>query len=176
MPSCGKQCIIRNHWQPDCRMETALPWYQDSWGQHGAHLWTTGPRWAPCWPHELCYLGNFFVCTSLADGLTLRCIDINKCSADQDLVKYIHIYRHRNILFRNRYYRSWIEPLIMPKDLAYILPNWSHPINTPIGCQTITCGTFTVFIAFVCMLITLSIIDVNLEVYIPYMANNTSYG
>ena len=25
--------------------------------QHGAHLGPTGPSWAPCWPHELCYLG-----------------------------------------------------------------------------------------------------------------------
>ena len=24
---------------------------------HGANLGPTGPRWAPCWPHELCYLG-----------------------------------------------------------------------------------------------------------------------
>ena len=23
----------------------------------GAHLGPTGPRWAPCWPHKLCYLG-----------------------------------------------------------------------------------------------------------------------
>ena len=29
-----------------------------SWGQNGAHLGPTGPRWAPCWPHELCYLGD----------------------------------------------------------------------------------------------------------------------
>ena len=29
-----------------------------SWRQHGAHLGPTGPRWAPCWPHELCHLGN----------------------------------------------------------------------------------------------------------------------
>ena len=34
-----------------------LHWMQGSWGQHGAHLGPTGPRWAPCWPHELCYLG-----------------------------------------------------------------------------------------------------------------------
>ena len=27
--------------------------------QHGAHLGPTGPRWVPCWPHELCYLGLF---------------------------------------------------------------------------------------------------------------------
>ena len=33
------------------------PWWQGSWGQHGAHLGPTGPRWDPCWPHELCYLG-----------------------------------------------------------------------------------------------------------------------
>ena len=24
----------------------------------GAHLGQTGPRWAPCWPHEPCYLGT----------------------------------------------------------------------------------------------------------------------
>ena len=24
----------------------------------GAKMGPTGPRWAPCWPHELCYLGN----------------------------------------------------------------------------------------------------------------------
>ena len=29
-------------------------------GQHGAHLGPTGPRWAPCWPHELCYLGIYY--------------------------------------------------------------------------------------------------------------------
>ena len=28
-----------------------------SWGQHGAHMGPTGPMWAPCWPHEPCYLG-----------------------------------------------------------------------------------------------------------------------
>ena len=30
-----------------------------SWGQHGAHLGPTGPRWAPCWPHEPCYLVTY---------------------------------------------------------------------------------------------------------------------
>ena len=28
-------------------------------GQNGTHPGPTGPRWAPCWPHELCYLGKF---------------------------------------------------------------------------------------------------------------------
>ena len=34
-----------------------LGYQQGSWDQHVAHLGPTGPRWAPCWPHELCYLG-----------------------------------------------------------------------------------------------------------------------
>ena len=33
--------------------ELCWPWYQGSWGQHGAHLGPTGPRWAPCLLHEL---------------------------------------------------------------------------------------------------------------------------
>ena len=32
-------------------------WKQGSWGQHGVHLGPTGPRWAPCGPHEPCSLG-----------------------------------------------------------------------------------------------------------------------
>ena len=39
------------------RCVPSCPWKQGSWGQHGGHLGPTGPRWAPCWPHELCYLG-----------------------------------------------------------------------------------------------------------------------
>ena len=35
----------------------ALPWQHGSWDQRGAHLGPTGPRWAPCWPCELCSLG-----------------------------------------------------------------------------------------------------------------------
>ena len=27
-------------------------------GPKWAHLGPTGPRWAPFWPHELCYLGS----------------------------------------------------------------------------------------------------------------------
>ena len=31
-------------------------WKQGFWGHRGAPLVPTGPRWAPCWPHEPCYL------------------------------------------------------------------------------------------------------------------------
>ena len=34
----------------------STPREQSSWGQHSAHLGPVGPRWAPCWPHEPCYL------------------------------------------------------------------------------------------------------------------------
>ena len=36
-----------------------LPWWQDSWGQCRAHLGPPGPRWAPRWSHEPCYLGSY---------------------------------------------------------------------------------------------------------------------
>ena len=36
-------------------------WEQGSCDQHGAHLGPTGPWWAPCWSHELCYLGSFTI-------------------------------------------------------------------------------------------------------------------
>ena len=38
------------------------PRSQSSWGQHGAHLGSVGPRWAPCWPHEPCYQGTTHLC------------------------------------------------------------------------------------------------------------------
>ena len=37
--------------------EVKFPRYQGSWGQHVAHLGTTGPIWASFWPHEPCYPG-----------------------------------------------------------------------------------------------------------------------
>ena len=48
---------IASHWV----LMICSPWKQGSWGQHGVHLGPTGPRWAPCWPHELCYLGWFWL-------------------------------------------------------------------------------------------------------------------
>ena len=46
IPPCCSVLMVKNY-----------PWYQGSWGQHGAHLGPTGPRWAPCRPYEPFYLG-----------------------------------------------------------------------------------------------------------------------
>ena len=62
---------IRSYFQ-----QAILHWWQGSWGQHGAHLGLTGPRWAPCWPHELCYLGRILR-SNIANGLVLRAQDSN---------------------------------------------------------------------------------------------------
>ena len=68
----------RNYWNPlstRCSLVTLygvvelgclwprwwLPWQQGLGGQHGAHLWPTGLKWDPCWPHELCYPGRRWV-------------------------------------------------------------------------------------------------------------------
>ena len=49
------------------------PRQQSSWGQHGAHLGPVGPRWAPCWPHEPCYLGSCDTCWLYPHLLGLLC-------------------------------------------------------------------------------------------------------
>ena len=66
----------------DLRHMTNNPWEHSSWGQHGAHLGPTGPRWALCWPHKLCYLGSwlivrsFSIRTSEPDNLTYQKFDL----------------------------------------------------------------------------------------------------
>ena len=64
--------------QLNWRSDTSIwvPWEQGSWGQHGAHLGPTRPRWAPCWPHELCYLGWFCMCVHIWSSK--RCIVVQK--------------------------------------------------------------------------------------------------
>ena len=47
---CCLLCSVYN-------MLWADPRYQGSCDQHGAHLGPVGPKWAPYWPHELCYQG-----------------------------------------------------------------------------------------------------------------------
>ena len=52
-------------WNESTQWSLVMPvllWKQSSWGQHGAYLGPTGPRWAPCRPCEPCYLG--VVCIS----------------------------------------------------------------------------------------------------------------
>ena len=41
----------------DPSSEPTLPLRERFMGQHGVHLGPTGPRWAPCLPHEPRYLG-----------------------------------------------------------------------------------------------------------------------
>ena len=51
---CGQAVVDLTH-TCHCYLTTALiaRFTGPAWG----HLGTTGPRWAPCWPHEPCYLG-----------------------------------------------------------------------------------------------------------------------
>ena len=59
------------------------PWKQGSWGQHGAHLGTTGPRWAPYWPHEPWYLGYlwgyFVMVKSYISMISCTSLVVNCC-------------------------------------------------------------------------------------------------
>ena len=42
----------------ECHGSSISALIASSWGQHGAQLGPTGPRWAPCGPHEPCSLGG----------------------------------------------------------------------------------------------------------------------
>ena len=57
-----------------CSAQNWLPWWQLSWGQHGANLGPIGPRWAPCWCHELCYLGSTALLNYKAEEIRSRIV------------------------------------------------------------------------------------------------------
>ena len=46
----GNAFCLTGHLPRDSIIRDSHPWEQGSWGQHGAHLGLTGPRWAPYWP------------------------------------------------------------------------------------------------------------------------------
>ena len=62
--------LTGHEWYEWCMVRPAAypPWQQGSLGHHGAHLGPTGSRWAPCWPHELCYLGAVTICKAAFPG------------------------------------------------------------------------------------------------------------
>ena len=51
------QYLSYSHINP-CSIATLIARFM---GPTWAHLGSTGPRWAPCWPHEPCYLGNYIL-------------------------------------------------------------------------------------------------------------------
>ena len=62
--SCEQKCVFGRQAFVDIEANSIFDYSKfvfDSihpWGQNGAHLGPTGPRWAPCWPREPCHLGN----------------------------------------------------------------------------------------------------------------------
>ena len=45
---------------------------------HGANMGSTGPRWAPCWPHDSCYLGLAHK-VNLVDSLVMQRVGASAC-------------------------------------------------------------------------------------------------
>ena len=77
---------IRKVYMHSCGNDNC-PWYQGSWGQCGAHLGLRGPRWAPCWPHELCYPGFFMIHTSDRKPRWVKDQGINYSSCNSSLIQ-----------------------------------------------------------------------------------------
>ena len=65
---------------------------------HGAHLGLTGPRWAPCWPHELCYLGS---CVGVQ--LTVFCWAVKWFSGN------FHIFKKEPLLIHYSECKLWVQ-------------------------------------------------------------------
>ena len=65
-------------------------------GQHGAHLGPTGPRWAPWWPHELCYLGIV--------QLHIMIVDYNHFSCIHHLFKRYMVQSWQSTFLKNMLY------------------------------------------------------------------------
>ena len=67
---------------------------QGSWGQ------PTGPRWAPCWPHELCYLGFYTSCGNKVIDYTFKFTSLNpqRPMSSESYTKYFHVKKQINII------------------------------------------------------------------------------
>ena len=69
------------------------PWWQGSWDQHGAHL---GTRWAPCWPHELCYLGLH-------------------------LLRWLTMYQFYNMFGAPKHHYEFMECIVLCNDPSFLI-------------------------------------------------------
>ena len=81
------------------------PWQQGLWGQHGAHMGPTGPRWAQCWPHEPCYLGQclwvdiVIKCDTIlciTSGVIYNIVSYFPCYKDTSFYQHATCVRHMN--------------------------------------------------------------------------------
>ena len=85
-----------------------------------AHLGTTEPMWAPCWPHELCYIGGQTCTLRVRDGLLANFplgnlfIDMSVCNCIWHF-DGIHVLETHNVIvifcilfWKNRYLKPGI--------------------------------------------------------------------
>ena len=125
-------CIFKCDWQ-FVVTGNSVPWYQNSWGQYGAHLGTIRPRWAQCWPHELCYLGcwpgqtvertaHTQQASCLYSSSTLS-IPLTYCIAAVAITK-VEI-RVRRSLDRH-IYLMWISRDILINQSVFTINSWIH--------------------------------------------------
>ena len=96
-----EHCIFPKllHWDAS----EQLPRYQSSWGQQGAHLGPVGPRWAPCCPHESCYLGGY----ALLDALD-ACVNCHIWLTEDWWHIYVSVHW---VIFFGQWHVAWLAPI-----------------------------------------------------------------
>ena len=113
-----------------------MPWKYGSWGHHGAHLGPTGPRWAPCWPHEPCYLGAFqttdhpnyyFILLNTRNpAVHVGNLTTNAVVNSIQIMKQLPMWRFSLVVYwNNRYqYLLWYMRIFKCSGLAFLI-KWS---------------------------------------------------
>ena len=111
-----------------------------TWDLHGTHLGPTGPRWAPCWPHEPCYQGKaakLLLDTSgfIPEGYRLDYFTVPlhrpSSGAVQKDCQWLLKNSHRSCEATMQWDMRQSHAVIRPTNLKRVMPaNWRHRICT----------------------------------------------
>ena len=101
-----------------------------------------GPTWAPCWPHEPCYLGTYLIITILLQGH----LQTSSTKTSQNLYNSYLIWRHWNyIVYDICATLLHFHMVVLPYTLNQKLPHTNLKPSHPSHCIK------TVSISFVCI-------------------------
>ena len=99
-----------------------------TWGPSGADRTQVGPMLAPCWPHELCYLGSY-------ENKTLGLIGFKLAFRCQE------VFPQMDSALNNLVATSLVEELTLPHRLTSALRMpWQLSSNILIGLLRMQCG------------------------------------
>ena len=92
---------------------------------HGAHLGPAGPRWAPCWPHELCYQGYVTCSVAVSKAEHILTLYGLNFSESEGTKAYIYIICHSSTLTWYRWLKSFLKyDCTHLQSISWVLMPW----------------------------------------------------